>query len=138
MKNNFDNNVYANEEEFVDFTNERKKCTVMSIKSNSKDITKDTVMLAVNAFSVGVGALGTIVFSKRLIEFCNEKSKFSLNKGTSAIIRAVPVVLSGAQVLLGVKGIVNKKKDLQKDLTYRKTLVKKLEKYNKEHIDDTV
>ena len=40
MKNNFDNNVYANEEEFVDFTNERKKCTVMSIKSNSKDITK--------------------------------------------------------------------------------------------------
>ena len=138
MKNNFDNNVYANEEEFVDFTNERKKCTVMSIKSNSKDITKDTVMLAVNAFSVGVGALGTIVFSKRLIEFCNEKSKFSLNKGTSAIIRAVPVVLSGTQVLLGVKGIVNKKKDLQKDLTYRKTLVKKLEKYNKEHIDDTV
>ena len=138
MKNNFDNNVYANEEEFVDFTYERKKCTVMSIKSNSKDITKDTVMLAVNAFSVGVGALGTIVFSKRLIELCNEKSKFSLNKGTSAIIRAVPVVLSGAQVLLGVKGIVNKKKDLQKDLTYRKTLVKKLEKYNKEHIDDTV
>ena len=136
MKNNFDNNVYASKEEFVDYTNEREKCTVMSIKSNSKDITKDTVILAANAFSVGVGVLGSIVFGKRFIEVCSGNDESSINKGTTIILRGIPVVLTSTQIFLGVKGVVNKKKDLQKDLTYRRTLVKRLEKFNKDSTED--
>ncbi len=128
MKNNVDNNVYANNEEFVDFSNERKKCVVMSIKSNKKDIAIDTTMMAANAFTVGVGILGTYVYGKKFIEYCSVKEHSTVKRGIITVLHGVPIILSGTQVVLGIKGFVNRKNELKKDIAYRKTLVKRLEK----------
>lgn len=49
-----ENGVFAEDYDFVDdFEKEREKCTLMSIKSNTKEIALDSAILAAEAFSIG-------------------------------------------------------------------------------------
>lgn len=131
MENNIDNSVYANEEEFVDYRDEREKCVVMSIKSNNKDLAIDYALMAADAFAVGVGVLGTIVFGKKFIENLETDKSNSFKSKMVTVLSGAPVLLSGAGVVLGVKNIFDRKEKLQKHLVYKKRLVKNLESFNK-------
>ena len=128
--NKNDNSVYANEEEFEDYANEREKCVVMSIKSNNKDIAIDTLLLAAEAFSIGVGVLGTVLFGKDFIENIEKMNEKGYRTKFTAIIRGIPVVLSGTSVVLGVKAVKTRKEKLQKHLVYKKRLTKNLDSFN--------
>ena len=120
-----ENGIFAEDYEFEqDFEKEREKCTIMSIKSSTKEIAIDSAILAAEAFTVGVGTLGTYVFGKQFIDCLNDKeSKITV------VLKGVPVILSSASVFIGIKGIIDTKDKLHKHILDRKRHKNNLEKF---------
>lgn len=122
-----ENGIYAEDYEFEnDFEKEREKCTIMSIKSNTKDIAIDTALLAAETFAIGVGSLGTYVFGKEFIDCLKDK-----DSKVTVILKGVPVLLSASSVFIGVKGIIDTKEKLQKHILDRKRHKNNLNNFNK-------
>lgn len=122
-----ENGVFADDYEFEhDFEKEREKCTVMSIKSSTKEIALDTALLAAEAFTIGVGTLGTYVFGKQFIDCLkNKESKITV------MLKGVPVALSASSVFIGVKGVIDTKDKLHKHILDRKRHKNNLKNFNK-------
>ena len=122
-----ENGIFAEDYEFEnDFAKEREKCTIMSIKSNSKEIALDTALLAAEAFTIGVGTLGTYVFGKEFIECLkNKDSKITV------ILKGAPIILSASSVFIGIKGVIDTKEKLLKHILDRKRHKNNLKNFNK-------
>mgnify|MGYP003314724172 CR=1 FL=1 len=122
-----ENGIFAEDYEFEnDFEKEREKCTIMSIKSNTKEIAVDTALLAAEAFAIGVGTLGTYIYGTQFIDCIKNKES-----NIKVLLKGVPVVLSASSVFVGVKGIQDTKEKLQKHILDRKRHKNNLKSFNK-------
>lgn len=97
------------------------------IKEVNKDIAKDVAILTGCVVAVGIGAFGTISFTKELIDFYNSGEKLTLATRFSADWYEAKVGFSIIPITIG--GFVSSSKipKLKENIQLKKNLKKKLQ-----------